>query len=125
MTTTTTRPAATSAHTTPPIVELTGPALAYLRERMAESFTLHTLRVAQEPDGRVMVKLNEGTWSYPLHTSETAREAMRRARQSCTACGAEAGETCRPSCIGEAAHRDQLDRYCTGTDDCRCGGCLR
>lgn len=27
----------------------------------------------------------------------------------CDACGAEAGEPCRPDCIGQAAHQDELD----------------
>ena len=38
----------------------------------------------------------------------------------CDACGAEAGEDCRPDCIGQAAHLDELGIDVTACQDGHC-----
>ena len=38
----------------------------------------------------------------------------------CDACGAEAGEDCRPDCIGQAAHLDELGIDLTEEAGCTC-----
>ena len=38
----------------------------------------------------------------------TNYEASDLARIACDACGADAGESCRPDCVGAAAYKDSL-----------------
>lgn len=56
------------------------------------------------------------TWSWPRTASAAARDLFVAAvlascdcgqDQACEDCGAEAGESCRPWCTGQAAHEDE------------------
>lgn len=47
------------------------------------------------------------------HDARVAEAQLR----SCDACNAEPGETCRPGCIGEAAHQDELEQPQDGFGD--------
>jgi hypothetical protein len=67
--------------------------------------------------GRCLVSSDHTTARTTQHQGDKVNTTDR----ACDACGAEAGEDCRPLCLGYAAHLDETVKLHDGWLYCLCG----